>query len=184
DFFARRGLTPPSGLRRVPRRRPGARRDAPAGAGRGRRLRRRGPPDHRSARPRRRGRRDPEGARVTEKQTLKLYEKTGALMHGHFRLTSGLHSDIYLQSALVLQYPEHAATLGTALAAPLRHAGAATVLPPALDGILVAHEAARALGVPARPDRQRGHQTGRPELVTPAKALGRELREVEDGDAA
>src|SRR2546429_5183423 len=41
------------------------------------------------------------------RSTLKLYEKTGALMHGHFRLTSGLHSDVYLQSALVLQYPEH-----------------------------------------------------------------------------
>ena len=72
---------------------------------------------------------------MTEKQTLKLYEKTGALMHGHFRLTSGLHSDIYLQSALVLQYPEHAATLGTALAAPFRDAGAATVLAPAIGAI-------------------------------------------------
>src|SRR5207247_8624480 len=136
-------------VRRRPLRQSGARRDAPAGAGRGRRLRRRGPPDHRSARPRRRGRRDPEGARVTEKQTLKLYEKTGALMHGHFRLTSGLHSDIYLQSALVLQYPEHAATLGTALPAPFRDAGAATVLAPAIGGIVVAQEVARALGVRA-----------------------------------
>ncbi len=86
---------------------------------------------------------------MTERQTLKLYEKTGALMHGHFRLTSGLHSDVYLQSALVLQYPEHAAALGTALAAPFRDAGAATVLAPAIGGILVAHEVARALGVRA-----------------------------------
>ena len=49
---------------------------------------------------------------MTEQETLTLYEKTGALMRGHFRLTSGLHSDIYLQSALVLQYPEYAAALG------------------------------------------------------------------------
>lgn len=83
---------------------------------------------------------------MTEKETLALYEKTGALMHGHFRLTSGLHSDVYLQSALVLQYPEHAAALGAALAAPFRDAAATTVLAPAIGGIIVAHEVARALG--------------------------------------
>ena len=86
---------------------------------------------------------------MTERETLALYEKTGALMRGHFRLTSGLHSDVYLQSALVLQYPEHAAPLGAALAAPFRDAGVATVLAPAIGGILVAHEVARALGVRA-----------------------------------
>ena len=83
---------------------------------------------------------------MTEKETLALYEKTGALMRGHFRLTSGLHSDVYLQSALVLQFPEHAAALGAALAAPFRDAGATTVLAPAIGGILVAYEVARALG--------------------------------------
>lgn len=83
---------------------------------------------------------------MNEQDTLALYEKTGALMRGHFRLTSGLHSDVYLQSALVLQYPEHAAALGAALAAPFRDAGAATVLAPAIGGILVAHEVARTLG--------------------------------------
>jgi orotate phosphoribosyltransferase len=86
---------------------------------------------------------------LSERQTLQLYEKTGALMRGHFRLTSGLHSDVYLQSALVLQYPEHAAALGTALAAPFRADGVQTVLAPAIGGILVAHEVARALGVRA-----------------------------------
>ena len=86
---------------------------------------------------------------LTERETLELYEKTGALMRGHFRLTSGLHSDIYLQSALVLQYPEHAGRLGEALAASFRRAGAQTVLAPAIGGILVAHEVARALGVRA-----------------------------------
>lgn len=86
---------------------------------------------------------------LSERQTLALYEKTGALMRGHFRLTSGLHSDVYLQSALVLQHPEHAAALGSALAASFRADGVQTVLAPAIGGILVAHEVARALGVRA-----------------------------------
>jgi orotate phosphoribosyltransferase len=83
---------------------------------------------------------------MTEREVLALYEKTGALLRGHFRLTSGLHSDVYLQSALVLQYPEYAALLGTALAVPFKDAGATTVSAPAIGGILVAHEVARALG--------------------------------------
>ena len=88
-------------------------------------------------------------APLSERETLDRYEKRGALLRGHFRLTSGLHSDIYLQSALVLQYPEHAARLGEALAAPYTDARAQTVLAPAIGGILVAHEVARALGVRA-----------------------------------
>jgi len=86
---------------------------------------------------------------MTERETLELYEQTGALMRGHFRLTSGLHSDVYLQSALVLQYPGHAEALGRALAARLRAKGIGTVLAPAIGGILVAHEVARALGARA-----------------------------------
>jgi len=86
---------------------------------------------------------------VTDRETLDLYEATGALLHGHFRLTSGLHSDVYIQSALVLQHPAHAAALGEALAAPFRQDGAGTVLAPAIGGILVAHEVARALGARA-----------------------------------
>ncbi|HTO11352.1 MAG TPA: phosphoribosyltransferase family protein [Candidatus Binatia bacterium] len=113
-------------------------------------------------------------ARLTERETLARYEKRGALLRGHFRLTSGLHSDVYLQSALVLQHPEDAAALGEALAAafsgkgapsegsplPLRGPGAPSegsplplrvqaVVAPAIGGILVAHEVARALGVRA-----------------------------------
>ncbi len=83
---------------------------------------------------------------MTDREILDLYEATGALLRGHFRLTSGLHSDVYLQSALVLQHPAHAAALGAALAAPFRNAGIQTVLAPAIGGILVAHEVARALG--------------------------------------
>jgi len=85
----------------------------------------------------------------TERETLERYEKRGGLLRGHFRLTSGLHSDVYLQSALVLQHPEDAAALGEALAAPFRGDHVQTVLAPAIGGILVAHEVARALGVRA-----------------------------------
>lgn len=76
-----------------------------------------------------------------------VYESTGALLRGHFRLTSGLHSDTYLQSALVLQRPDDAARLGAALAARFRRVTIDVVVAPALGGILVAHEVARALGV-------------------------------------
>ncbi|HEU4369694.1 MAG TPA: orotate phosphoribosyltransferase [Methylomirabilota bacterium] len=86
---------------------------------------------------------------LTERETLERYEKRGGLLRGHFRLTSGLHSDVYLQSALVLQHPEDAAVLGEALAAPFRDDRVQTVLAPAIGGILVAHEVARALGVRA-----------------------------------
>jgi orotate phosphoribosyltransferase len=85
----------------------------------------------------------------TERETLARYEKRGGLLRGHFRLTSGLHSDVYLQSALVLQHPEDAAALGEALAASFRDDRVQTVLAPAIGGILVAHEVARALGVRA-----------------------------------
>jgi orotate phosphoribosyltransferase len=88
-------------------------------------------------------------ATLTERETLARYEKRGGLLRGHFRLTSGLHSDVYLQSALVLQHPEDAAALGEALAEPFRADRVQTVLAPAIGGILVAHEVARALGVRA-----------------------------------
>src|SRR5215470_5144292 len=88
-------------------------------------------------------------APLTERETLARYEKRGALLRGHFKLTSGLHSDVYLQSALVLQHPEDAAVLGEGLAATFRDDRVQTVLAPAIGGILVAHEVARALGVRA-----------------------------------
>jgi orotate phosphoribosyltransferase len=83
---------------------------------------------------------------VTEREILELYEKTGALLRGHFRLTSGLHSDVYLQSALVLQFSSHAQALGEALATAFREESVQTVVAPAIGGILVAHEVARAIG--------------------------------------
>lgn len=86
---------------------------------------------------------------VNEDQVLSLYRAAGALLEGHFLLSSGLHSDRYLQSALVLQNPRNAAALGEALAAKLDKLGGKPdlVIAPAVGGILVAHEVARAYGV-------------------------------------
>ena len=80
---------------------------------------------------------------------LQLFRSTGAYLQGHFRLTSGLHSSEYLQCALVLQHPPAAGELGKLLAAQLQKlsSGPATlVVSPALGGIVIGHEVARALG--------------------------------------
>jgi len=86
---------------------------------------------------------------MTQEEVMKLFDKSGAWLRGHFQLTSGLHSNQYLQCALVLQYPEHASALGALLARRLSEHSPApgAVVAPALGGILVAHEVARALGV-------------------------------------
>jgi len=80
---------------------------------------------------------------------LKLFRSTGAYLQGHFRLTSGLHSGEYLQSALVLQHPQAAERLGRMLAAelqPLLKEKPGVVVSPALGGLIIGHEVARALG--------------------------------------
>src|SRR5919112_754245 len=87
--------------------------------------------------------------RMQPNDVLDLYRKTGALLEGHFRLTSGLHSERYLQSALVLQHPELATRLGAALAERTRHLQPTVVLSPALGGIVIGQEVGRALGVRA-----------------------------------
>jgi orotate phosphoribosyltransferase len=86
---------------------------------------------------------------LTDREVLDLFRRSGALLEGHFRLTSGLHSDRYLQSALVLQYPELAEQLGAALAGRTRHLQATAVLSPALGGIVIGQEVGRALQVRA-----------------------------------
>ena len=86
---------------------------------------------------------------MTSDSVLDLFRKSGALLEGHFKLSSGLHSDKYLQSALVLQYPEFAAALGEAIAERTGHLGATVVLSPALGGIVIGQETGRALGVRA-----------------------------------
>jgi orotate phosphoribosyltransferase len=86
---------------------------------------------------------------MREDDLLGLFRRSGALLDGHFRLSSGLHSGGYLQCALVLQHPREAAALGAALGERLRGLGATVVLSPALGGIVIGHEVARALGVRA-----------------------------------
>jgi orotate phosphoribosyltransferase len=84
-------------------------------------------------------------------RVLDLFEQTGAYLKGHFRLSSGLHSSGYLQSALVLQYPKHAEVLGRKLADALsvltKQAAIGSVISPALGGLIIGHEVARAVGV-------------------------------------
>jgi len=91
---------------------------------------------------------------------LELFRQSGALLEGHFRLSSGLHSATYLQCALVLQHPRHAEALGQALAALLRPLAPTVVLSPALGGLIIGHEVGRGLGVRAIfAERQNGVMT-------------------------
>ncbi|MEP6800482.1 MAG: orotate phosphoribosyltransferase [Acidobacteriota bacterium] len=80
--------------------------------------------------------------------TLADFESTGALLKGHFRLSSGRHSERYLQCALLLQWPERAQAAGRDLAAQLAPFEPAAIVSPAMGGIIIGHEVARALGVP------------------------------------
>jgi len=86
---------------------------------------------------------------MSSSSVLDLFRQSGALLEGHFKLSSGLHSSSYLQSALVLAHPAHAETLGRALGDALRHLSPTVVLSPALGGLIIGHEVARALGVRA-----------------------------------
>jgi orotate phosphoribosyltransferase len=86
---------------------------------------------------------------MEQNDALSLFRRAGAYLEGHFRLTSGLHSPGYMQSALVLQNPADAAALGSALASKLKDLRPDAVLSPALGGIVIGHEVARALGVRA-----------------------------------
>lgn len=84
---------------------------------------------------------------MKDTEILKIYKDTGALLKGHFKLSSGLHSEDYLQCALVLQYPEYAEKLCSQLAGYFKDDKPTCVVAPALGGIVVSYEVARALGV-------------------------------------
>ena len=86
---------------------------------------------------------------MTRDELLDLFRRSGALLEGHFRLTSGLHSSGYLQCALVLQHPAHAEALGRAIADRMQRLRPTAVLSPALGGVVIGHEVGRALGVRA-----------------------------------
>ena len=81
---------------------------------------------------------------------IRVLEDAGAIRQGHFELTSGLHSGTYVQCALVLQYPKYAEQLGRALAAEFLDLRVDCVASPALGGVILAHEVARA--IPTRAD--------------------------------
>jgi orotate phosphoribosyltransferase len=86
---------------------------------------------------------------MTRDELLDLFRRSGALLEGHFRLTSGLHSPGYLQCALVLQHPRDAEALGSALAGRTRELRPTVVMSPALGGVVIGQEVGRALGVRA-----------------------------------
>ena len=82
---------------------------------------------------------------LTRDQLLEMFRKSNALQRGHFELSSGLHSGHYFQCAQVLQHTEQSATICRELARRFRSTNATVVIGPAIGGIVVAHETARAL---------------------------------------
>jgi orotate phosphoribosyltransferase len=91
---------------------------------------------------------------------IERFRQSGALLEGHFRLTSGTHSSGYMQCALVLQHPKDAEALGAALADRFRDTRVDAVLSPAIGGIVIGQEVGRALGVRAMfTERQDGTMT-------------------------
>ncbi|MFQ5709798.1 MAG: orotate phosphoribosyltransferase [bacterium] len=86
---------------------------------------------------------------MKQQAILEIFQKARALLNGHFRLTSGLHSQQYFQCAKVLQYPEYAERLCGEIGKHFEGEAVSAVVAPAIGGIVVAHEVARALGVRA-----------------------------------
>jgi orotate phosphoribosyltransferase len=83
---------------------------------------------------------------VQADDVIKRFKDRGALLEGHFVLTSGLHSAVYLQCALVLQHPKEAEEMGQRIAEHFRNENIETVASPAIGGLIIGHEVARALG--------------------------------------
>ena len=85
---------------------------------------------------------------LKREEILKMFETAGAIRQGHFELSSGLHSGTYVQCALVLQYPRFAEKLGQALAALFSDVRVDAVVAPAMGGLIIGQEVARALPEP------------------------------------
>jgi orotate phosphoribosyltransferase len=83
---------------------------------------------------------------VQPEDVIQKFRETGALLEGHFILSSGLHSSIYLQCALVLQHTQEAERFGRAIAEQFANQEIETVAAPAIGGLIIGHEVARALG--------------------------------------
>ena len=104
---------------------------------------------------------------LKREELLKMFETAGAIRHGHFELSSGLHSGTYVQCALVLQYPRFAEKLGQALAALFSNAVIEAVVSPAIGGLIIGQEVARAL-----PDPKKSAGGGVPALFVERDASG------------
>src|SRR5215467_14754082 len=104
---------------------------------------------------------------LTREEIIKMFEASGAIRHGHFELSSGLHSGTYVQCALVLQYPRFAEKLGRALAGLFSDATIEAVVSPALGGIIIGQEVARAL-----PEPKSGNSGGLPALFAERDSSG------------
>lgn len=100
-------------------------------------------------------------------ELLRMFESSGAIRHGHFELSSGLHSGTYVQCALVLQYPHYAEKLGRSLAALFSDATIEAVVSPALGGIVIGQEVARAL-----PEPKSGSGGGVPAIFAERDSVG------------
>jgi orotate phosphoribosyltransferase len=91
---------------------------------------------------------------------IEKFKATGALLEGHFVLSSGLHSSTYLQCAIALQHPSAAAAFGSAIAERFRDQNVQVVASPAIGGIIIGYEVARHLDVPfIWTERQNGEMT-------------------------
>ncbi|NLA06952.1 MAG: orotate phosphoribosyltransferase [Firmicutes bacterium] len=86
---------------------------------------------------------------LTREEALRIFVDAGALLSGHFVLTSGRHSDHYMQCAQVLKYPTQTQILASHLADEFRDDGIEIVIGPAIGGIIVSYEVGRQLQVPA-----------------------------------
>ena len=84
---------------------------------------------------------------MKQAEVLETFKRTGALLEGHFVLSSGLHSSVYLQCAIALQSPAVAAEFGAAIANKFREQKIETVASPAIGGLIIGYEVARQLGV-------------------------------------
>ncbi|PYU01818.1 MAG: orotate phosphoribosyltransferase [Acidobacteria bacterium] len=104
---------------------------------------------------------------LKREEILKMFEAAGAIRHGHFELSSGRHSGTYVQCALVLQYPRVAEKLGQALAALFSDVRVDAVVSPAIGGLIIGQEVARAL-----PDPKGGAGGGVPALFVERDASG------------
>jgi len=104
---------------------------------------------------------------LKREEILKMFETAGAIRHGHFELASGRHSGTYVQCALVLQYPRFAEKLGQALAVLFSDVRVDAVVSPAMGGLIIGQEVARAL-----PDPKGGAGGGVPALFVERDASG------------